>query len=83
MMPLGMELSLGTGHVVLDVEPAPPKRGTTPYFQATNVLVVNLKCGLRTTVNFTIKVVQILHQNSYCTFCLKCKLFAKLYFRHG
>ena len=34
-------------------------------------------------LNFTIKVVQILHQNSYCTCYLKFNLFAKLYFRHG
>jgi len=29
------------------------------------------------------KLLQILHQNSYCTCYLKCNLFAKLYFRHG
>jgi len=31
-MPLGMEIGLGSGHIVLDGEPAPffPKKGTQP-----------------------------------------------------
>jgi len=30
-VPLGMEVGLGPGHIVLDGDPAPPlKRGTTP-----------------------------------------------------
>ena len=29
-MPLGMELGLGPGDIVLDGDPAPPKRGTAP-----------------------------------------------------
>jgi len=35
-MPLGREIGLGRGHIVLDMDPAPlPQRGTaTPYFSA-------------------------------------------------
>jgi len=35
-MPLGMEVGLGPGHIVLDGNPAPPsqKRGHTPQFSA-------------------------------------------------
>ena len=32
MMLLGTELGLGPGHIVLDVDPANPKKGTTPSF---------------------------------------------------
>ena len=32
-MPLGMEVNLGPGDVVLDGVAAPPKRGTAPQFQ--------------------------------------------------
>ena len=31
-MPLGMEVSLDPSHIVLDEDPAPPKRGTVPQF---------------------------------------------------
>jgi len=34
-MPLGVEVGLGRGHIVLDGNPAPPKRGTAgqpPHF---------------------------------------------------
>jgi len=31
-MPLGREVDLGPGHIVLDVDPAPLKRGTAPHF---------------------------------------------------
>ena len=32
-MPLGMDLGLGPGHIVLDGDPAPPpKRGHNPHF---------------------------------------------------
>jgi len=31
-MPLGMEVGLGPGHIVLDGDPAPPKRDTPPIF---------------------------------------------------
>jgi len=34
-MPLGMEVDLGPGHIVLDGDPAPlPKRGLSPQFSA-------------------------------------------------
>ena len=34
-MPLGTEIELGTGHIVLDGDPAPPERGTAaPHFSA-------------------------------------------------
>ena len=33
-MPYGMEARLGPGHIVLDGDPAPPKRGTYPQFSA-------------------------------------------------
>jgi len=29
-MPLGIEAGLGPGHIVLDGDPAPPKRGQAP-----------------------------------------------------
>jgi len=29
-MKLGMQVGLGPGHIVLDGDPAPPKRGTAP-----------------------------------------------------
>ena len=31
-MPLGAEVGLGPGHIVLDGDPAPPKNGHSPYF---------------------------------------------------
>jgi len=33
-MPLGMEVGLGPGDIVLDGDPAPPKEGTDPQFWA-------------------------------------------------
>jgi len=35
-MPLGVELGLGSGHIVLDGDPAPPRRGhsSPPLFSA-------------------------------------------------
>jgi len=34
-MPLGMDVVLGQGHIVLDEDPVPaPKRGTAPQFSA-------------------------------------------------
>jgi len=34
-MPLGREVGLGPGHIVLDADPAPlPQRGTAPQFSA-------------------------------------------------
>ena len=37
-MPLGMEVGLGPGHIVLDGVPAPPGKGTQqpPYFSILN-----------------------------------------------
>jgi len=41
-MPLGMEVGLGQGNIVLDGDPAPPKRGTAApsHFQAMSVALV-------------------------------------------
>jgi len=33
-MPLGVEVGLGTGHIVVDGDPAPAKNGTAPHFSA-------------------------------------------------
>jgi len=33
-MPLGMEVGLGSGHIVLDGDPAFPKKGHSPQFSA-------------------------------------------------
>ena len=38
-MKLGMEVGLSPGHIVLDSNPAPPKRGTAPNF------LVHVCCG--------------------------------------
>ena len=38
-MPLGMEVNLGPGDIVLDGVAAPPKRGTAPQFS------VRVYCG--------------------------------------
>jgi len=38
-MPLGMEVNVGSGDVVLDGVAAPPKRGSTPQFS------VHVYCG--------------------------------------
>jgi len=39
-MPLGIEVGLGPGHIVLDVDPDPlPQRGTAPQFS------VHISCG--------------------------------------
>jgi len=32
-IPLGVEVGLGPGHIVLDGDPAPPKRGIAPIFR--------------------------------------------------
>jgi len=38
-MPLGAELGLGPGHIVLDGDPAPPpKKGTVPTFWPTSIV---------------------------------------------
>jgi len=34
MMKLGVEVGLGPSHIVLDGDPAPPKRDTAPQFAA-------------------------------------------------
>ena len=36
-MLLGMEVGLDPGHIVLDGDPAPPKRGTAPNFRPMSV----------------------------------------------
>ena len=33
-MKLGMQVGLGCGHIVLDGDPAPPKKGHSPHFSA-------------------------------------------------
>ena len=38
MMPLGIEVGLGPGHIVIDGDPACPKRGTTPTFWSMSVV---------------------------------------------
>jgi len=37
-MPLGTEVGLVTGDVVLDGEPAPPQRGTAPSFRPMSIV---------------------------------------------
>ena len=37
-MPLGKKIGLGPGHIVLDGDPAPPKRGTIPNFRPVSVV---------------------------------------------
>jgi len=42
-MPLGVEVGLGEGHIVLDEDPAAlPKRGTAPNFRPMSVVVKRL-----------------------------------------
>jgi len=42
-MPLGRDVDLGPGDIVLDGDPAPPKRGhSTPAFQRTSVVAKRL-----------------------------------------
>jgi len=40
-MPLGMEVGLGPGDVVLDGTAAPPKRGTAPSFRSMSIVTIN------------------------------------------
>ena len=42
MMPLGTEVNLGLGDVVLDVVAAPPKRGTAPSFRFMSIVAKRL-----------------------------------------
>jgi len=37
-MKLGMQVGLGPGHIVLDGDPAPPRRGTAPNFWPMSVV---------------------------------------------
>ena len=37
-MPLGIEVGLGPGDIVLDVDPVPPKRGTAPNFRPMSIV---------------------------------------------
>ena len=37
-MPLGTEVGLGIGDVVLDGDPAPPKRGIAPSFRTMSIV---------------------------------------------
>jgi len=41
-MPLGMEVNLGPGDVVLDGVAAPPKRDTTPSFRFISIVAKRL-----------------------------------------
>ena len=48
-MKLGMKVGLGPGHIVLDRDPAPPKRGTAHKFRPLPVVAKLLdrsKCHL-------------------------------------
>ena len=43
-MALGMEVGLGSGHIVLDGDPAPlPKRGTAPNFPPMSIVAGCIK----------------------------------------
>jgi len=47
-MPLGMEVGLGPGDIVLDLDPTPPKKGhSTPNFSA------HVYCGQRWPISAT------------------------------
>ena len=37
-MPLGMKVGVGPGDIVIDADPAPPKRGTAPHFRPTSIV---------------------------------------------
>ena len=37
-MPLGIEVGLGPGDIVLDVDPVPPKRGTASNFRPMSIV---------------------------------------------
>ena len=41
-MPLGTEVGFGPGYIVLDGDPAPPKRGTSPNFRPMSVVAKRL-----------------------------------------
>jgi len=41
-MPLDMEVGFGPGHIVLDGDPVPPKRGTVPTFRPMLIVVKRL-----------------------------------------
>jgi len=41
-MPLVTEVGLGLGDIVLDGEPAPPKRGTHPNFEPMSIVAKRL-----------------------------------------
>ena len=48
-MKLGMEVGLDAGHIVLDGDPAPSKRGTVPNFRPMSVVAKwldGLRCHL-------------------------------------
>jgi len=37
-MPLGTKVGLGPSHIVLDGDPAPPKKGTAPNFRSMSIV---------------------------------------------
>ena len=41
-MKLGMEVGLGSGHIVLDGDPAPPKKRHSPNFRPISVVAKRL-----------------------------------------
>jgi len=41
-MALGMEVGLGPGHIVLDGDSAPPKKGHSPQFQLMSIMAKRL-----------------------------------------
>jgi len=68
-MPLGMEVGLGTGHIVLDGDPAPPpmEQGTTaPTFRSMSIAdkrspisaILLSSCGLCTNAGIKLIVIK-------------------------
>jgi len=41
-MPLGTELGLGQGDIMLDGDPAPPKKGTAPNFRPMSIVAMKV-----------------------------------------
>jgi len=61
-MPLGREIGLGPGHIVLDRDPAPPPKGHSPQFSA------HVYCDKRSPISATAE-----HLSDDAECCLLCK----------